>query len=253
MSPTWRKGRTRIRSLAQRLFDQVEARRAGEGRDLFSRLCQSSEEAGWLDDLGKVYLFINIMEAAFDTTAAALTSMAYALAVRPDWQERLRTEALAVSRSPLAYADTAALEQLDWFWKETLRFDPVAFAGPRRPLRDVELDGVMIPAGTFVQFQIGIPLRDPTRWSNPDSFDPERFSPARAEDKGQRDAFLPFGAGAHACIGQQLSTLEAKLLWHSLLRKARFRLARPYRARHQLTPLGAVSGKVQLALEPISW
>lgn len=251
LSPIWRKGRSRIRSLAQRLVDQVEARRVGEGRDLFSRLCQSSDESEWLDDVGRVYLFINIMQAAFDTTAAALTSMAYALAVRRDWQERLRAEALAVSQAPLAYTDAASLEQLDWFWKETLRFYPVAFAVPRRPLRDVELDGVTIPAGTFVQFQIGMPLRDPTRWSNPDSFDPERFSPARAEDKAQRDAFLPFGAGAHACIGQQLSTLEAKLFWHSLLRKARFRLARPYQARHQLTPLGAVSGKVRLALEPI--
>lgn len=109
----------------------------------------------------------------------------------------------------------------------------------------------MIPAGTFVQFQTGIAPRDPTHWSNPDSFDPERFSSARAEDKAQRDAFLPFGAEAHACIGQQLSSLEAKLCWHSLLRKARFRLARPYRARHQLTPLGMVSGKVHLALERV--
>ncbi len=251
LSLSWRKGVARTEQLASRLTAQVKERRAGDGTDLFSRLCQSTEANAWLDDAGVVYLFMNIMEAAFDTTAAAVTSMAYALARRPEWQERLREEALAASDGPIAYDDLGKLEQLEWFWKETLRFYPVAFAAPRVALRDVTLGGIRVPAGTFVDFLTGMAMRDSRYWSKPDTFDPERFSPARAEDRANRQAFLPFGAGAHGCIGQQLSAVETKAFWHSLLRKARFRLTKPYEARHTLTPLGVVSGKVALTVEPL--
>jgi len=61
---------------------------------------------------------------------------------------------------------------------------------------------------------------------------------------------LPFGAGPHACIGAQLSTMEAKAFWYATLRRARIRLARPYTARHQFAPIGCVSGEVELVVEP---
>lgn len=62
---------------------------------------------------------------------------------------------------------------------------------------------------------------------------------------------MPFGAGAHSCVGAQLSALEAKAFWHTLLGKARFRLARPYEARHEFKPLGSVSGNVELSVEEV--
>jgi len=93
-------------------------------------------------------------------------------------------------------------------------------------------------------------LRDPRWWPAPDSFDPERFSPERAEDKRHKGAYLPFGAGAHACIGAQLSTLEAKAFWQVFLSRCRLRLDPTYAGVHQLAPLGAVSGPVDLALAP---
>jgi cytochrome P450 len=60
---------------------------------------------------------------------------------------------------------------------------------------------------------------------------------------------MPFGAGHHACIGAQLSGLEAKAFWYHFLRKARIRLARPYEAHHAYRPVGIVSGDVSLVVD----
>ena len=82
-------------------------------------------------------------------------------------------------------------------------------------------------------------------------FDPERFSPARAEERSHKAAFLPFGAGAHSCIGAQLAGMEVRAFWHALLSRCRFRLHRRYDARHQYLPIGIVSGDVALRLEKL--
>ena len=58
-----------------------------------------------------------------------------------------------------------------------------------------------------------------------DRFDPERFSPARAEDKRHRYGWIPFGGGAHMCIGMVFAFLETRLVIAHLLH--RFRLEVP--------------------------
>jgi cytochrome P450 len=248
LSRAFRDGRRGFGALVG-LFEQlVPERRARPGSDLFSQLCQS-EEAG--SDMAIARVFLAIMLAAYDTTAFGVTSMAYLLAKHPEWQARLRQEALSVRQGPLEWADLQALEQLEWAWKETLRLMPVTTYLPRRALREVEVRGHRLAAGTFVGALIGPTGRDARYWRDPLRFDPERFSPARAEDKSQPGVYMPFGGGAHACIGMQLAGIEAKLLFHALLTRCRFELETDYDAEHTYTPLGAVSGKVALRLTPL--
>jgi cytochrome P450 len=62
--------------------------------------------------------------------------------------------------------------------------------------------------------------------------------------------FLPFGAGAHACVGAQIANVEVKAFWHAMLQRCRFRLATPYEARHGYLPIGILSGDIDLIVEP---
>jgi cytochrome P450 len=249
LSPAWRKARRQYRSLIEHFGEQVEARRASDGVDLFTRLCQTNEKVDWLDDEGLVRVLVGVMAAAFDTTSAAVTSMAYLLATHPDWQERLRAEANELTVNAVDYHQIKHLEQLEWVWKETLRLYPVAAHVPRIALREVAIGGYRIPAGGYVTVVLSNALRDPASFAEPHRFDPERFAPPRAEDKQNRASFMPFGAGHHACIGAQLSGLEAKAFWYHFLRKARIRLARPYEAHHAYRPVGIVSGDVSLVVD----
>lgn len=251
LSPAWRVARRATKHLADHFGAQVDARRRSDGVDLFTRLCQTNENVEWLDDEGLVRVLIGVMVAAFDTTSAAVTSMAYMLATHPEWQEKLRTEIQELETDTVTYEQIKDLEQLDSVWKETLRFYPVAPSVGRIALREVELAGHRIPAGGFISVFFSFAFRDPTSFTEPDRFDPARFAPPRSEDKHNKGVFLPFGGGHHACIGSQLAGLEAKAFWYQFLRRARIRLARPYEARHEYRPLGMVSGDVSLVVEPL--
>ncbi len=250
LSPTFRRGKKGFKTLVEILSALVPERRANGGADLFSRMCAVTDRDGLGDD-DVVRIFVNILAAAFDTTSAALTSMAYMLAKHPEWQEKLREEAFALGDRPLDAATSRDMKQHDLVWKETLRLMPVATFLPRRPLRAVEVGGYTLPAGTLVLAAGGAMGRHPAWWTEPSKFDPERFSPERAEDKQHPGIYNPFGGGAHVCIGTQLATMEVKAFFHDLLRRCRFRLTHDYDAHHTASPLGIVSGDVELTLEPL--
>jgi cytochrome P450 len=251
LSPSWRTAVRAHERLRTTLRARLHERRARGGEDLFSRLSAESRGAKWLDDDGVVRLFITILLGAFDTTACGLTNMAYLLARHPEWQERLREEARSVHKGRIGYEDVKRLELTDRAWKESMRLLPITGAMIRVPLRDVQVAGHRIPAGAYTFVYNGSLGRDARCWSDPLRFDPDRFSPERAEDKKQKGIFLPFGAGAHACIGTYLANIEAKAFWHSMLTRCRFRLERDYEARHTFVPLGIVSGDVRMVVEPV--
>jgi cytochrome P450 len=249
-SARWRRGQLGYALMRDTLTAKIPERIAVGGKDLFSRMC-AEMDASHVEAGAMVRLFMNVMLGAFDTTSAGLTSMAYLLAKHPAWQDRLRQEALAVGDGPLTPQGAEEMKATDRAWKETLRLLPVTGGIPRRALRDTELGGLAIPAGTMVFAMIGPAQRDGDWWTSPRQFDPDRFSPERAEDKRRPGLFMPFGAGAHACIGSQLATLEAKAFWATMLSRCRFRLARDYTARHTYTPMGMVSGDVDLVVERV--
>jgi cytochrome P450 len=191
------------------------------------------------------------LRAPIETTAAAMTSMGYFVAKHPEWQERLRDEAMAAGEGTLDVATMRGMRHHEWVWKETLRLVPLVLNIARCALRDVEVSGYALKAGTLVSAMIGGIGRHPKWWTNPDAFDPERFSPERAEDRRHPGIFNPFGAGAHACVGMQLANMEMKQFWHRILRRCRLRLAPDYEGRHSIAPFGIISGDVRLTLEPL--
>jgi cytochrome P450 len=250
VSPTFRRARRGLATLIQTFLAVVPERRRSPGDDLFSHMCAVTDTDG-LGDEAMVRVFVTIMFGAFDTTSAGMTSMAYLLAKHPEWQERLRAEARAVGTGPLDAAALKSLKEHEWAWKETLRLMPVNGFLPRRPLRQVEVGGHTLAPGTLVAPMNGGIGRHPRWWKEPTKFDPERFSPERAEDRQHPGIYNPFGAGAHACVGMQLANMEVKLFWHQVLSSCRFRLAPDYEARHSYTPMGMVSGDVRLTLERV--
>ncbi|MBK7684970.1 MAG: cytochrome P450 [Rhodocyclaceae bacterium] len=233
----WRGVRAR-RYLVRRMQSKLAEKRASEGPDLFSQLCHAHGEDGErFSDDEVVNHMIFLMMAAHDTTTSALTTMFYCLARQPDWQDRLRQDAQALPEAQLRYQDLAACEATEWVMKEALRMYPPLTAIPREAARDCEFGGFQIPKGT----QVGIsPIHThhlPSLWTKPDDFDPERFSPARAEHRQHPYAYLPFGGGAHLCIGQHFADMEVKSVMHQVLRRFRFTVPEGYRMPYQLVPI----------------
>ena len=83
--------------------------------------------------------------------------------------------------------------------EETMRHSPVVFATLRVAVDDVELGGVLIPAGTLVIANTGAANRDPAVYADPDRLDITREAPP---------AMLTFGGGVHYCLGSHLARFE---------------------------------------------
>lgn len=104
----------------------------------------------------------------------------------------------------------------------------------RRLIRkDCQLAGYRIPKGAMVVPVLWAMNLDPTLWSEPNEFRPERFlTNGDRETSGQPlwklikpDHFMPFQCGRRICIGDQMGRTIIFLFTVTLL--SRFRLSFP--------------------------
>jgi cytochrome P450 len=222
--------------LFERFSRMLPDKRSGDAPDLFSEMCRAeSEEGERFRDEEIVNHMIFLMMAAHDTATSAITTMVYLLAKNPEWQERLR--ASMPDQDHLDYDGLGALEELGWVLDEALRLYPPLAVIPRMTVAPVPFEDAVIPKGTLVGIAPVLNHHLPDLWTQPTAFDPERFSDARAEHKRHRYAFVPFGGGAHLCIGQHFATLEIKTVMHGLLRRFRWSIPEGYELPWQIMPI----------------
>jgi cytochrome P450 len=208
----------RSRRLLEKYFsDLIVAKRHTSGTDLLTVLCNAKDDGRALSDEDIVNHMIFVMMAAHDTSTATIAMMAYFMAKHPHWQDRARAESVALHKPDLDFDDLENLTALDAVMKETLRMYPPVFGHWRYAVTDTEIDGHFIPAHTRILVNSYASHRLEPWWSNPDQFDPNRFEPGRNEDKSHRAAWVPFGAGAHKCIGMFFGGMEIKAVFHKLL------------------------------------
>jgi cytochrome P450 len=238
--------------LVARFRELLPQKRAAHTSDFFSEFCHARSEQGeQFTDQEIVDHMIFLMMAAHDTTTSTLTTMIYLLAKHPEWQERLRDEARELGKAQLDHDDLEKSLTLHQVMREALRLYPPLSSMPRMCIRDTVFQDYLIPAGTMVGvFPIHV-HQMPTLWTRPRSFDPERFSEARQEDKGHAFAWVPFGGGAHMCIGQHFATLQVKAIMHQLLLRYRWRVPSEYVMPYQLVPIAKPRDALPIMLERI--
>ncbi|MFY2558151.1 cytochrome P450 [Corallococcus terminator] len=143
---------------------------------------------------------------------AALAWAWHLLSSHPEIADKLASESAAVlgGRAP-TLEDLPRLRYATQVFEETLRLYPTAWRLPRVAKEADTLGGYHVAPGSVV---IAIPYvlhRHPEFWPSPEKFDPDRFAP---EPRGARHkfAYLPFGAGQHICIGNNLSLMFGALV-----------------------------------------
>jgi cytochrome P450 len=127
-----------------------------------------------------------LLSAAADTTVITLANAIRAFSLFPGQYRLVRANRSLVR---------AAFE-------ESLRWDSPSRMAGRIAMRDVEIEGVVIPAGERCGLMFAAANRDPRKWSEPDRFDVER----------DNRAHLGWGYGVHSCVGRVLAGLEADAL-----------------------------------------
>lgn len=234
--------------------EALKRRELGGGQDMFSQFANATDEDGELLSVESVVDHMNfLMMAAHDTITSSATSLLWLLAANPDWQEKVRQELRAVTGGegkPVDYDDLGKLELTEMAFKEALRFMPPVPSIPRRALRDFEHGGYTIPAGTQVGINVHLVHHQEEHWPDPLRFDPMRFTPEQVKAR-HKYAWVPFGGGAHMCLGLHFAYMQVKILLAHVLTRYEVKVAEGYEPQWQPWPIPQPKDGLKVSFKPL--
>jgi cytochrome P450 len=182
-----------IRAMVAHVREAVLARHEQPRTDVLTEFVQARVAAddGELDLPNVVAEAVNFINGGMHTTRDMLGNTMRFLLEHPEERERALGERRLLDRA------------ID----ESLRLESTLQWTGRLVLRDAELGGTPVPAGSVLLLLLASANRDPCVFA-----EPERFDPARAGLKSH----LAFGTHIHSCLGAPLARLEGRVAFERL-------------------------------------
>jgi cytochrome P450 len=222
----------------EKLEAEERSAQAGGTKDLLTLLLTARDDDGnSMSDQQLRDEVITLLLAGHETTALNLSWAWYLLAQHPDVEEKLHAELDGVlgGRSPSA-SDLPKLPYTDKVIRETLRLYPPAWRVFRRTEQPFQVGDYLLPAGSNIVLSQWVTQRDPRWFSEPERFQPDRWS-EEAVATLPRFAYFPFGGGPRVCIGAGFAMMEATLLLATIAQQFRMRLA----PNQRIKPLASIT------------
>ncbi|WP_197361778.1 cytochrome P450, partial [Streptomyces clavuligerus] len=172
---------------------------------------------------------ITMLGAGTETTSSIAAWAVHEIARHPVAERRLVAELDAVvGDRPVTPADIPRLTCAEEILNETVRLHAAPLL-TRRTVKPTVLGDIRLPAGTEVAFSPYALHRDPRHFPHPDAFWPERWQ--HIGSGRPRSFFLPFGGGAHKCIGDSMAWTQLHITLATIYRRWRLRPDRSHRVR----------------------
>lgn len=197
----------------------VLLRQQQPAQDALGLLVQSRDEEGNTLSLAEIKVqALLLLFAGHETTTSMLTSFCLALAQHPDILAKARAEQQGFTQ-PLNLDQLKQMPYLDQVLLEVERLYPPVGGGFRGVVKSFQFNGYTVPQGWMALYRIAGTHQDPRIYSNTQTFDPDRFSPERAEQKQQEFSLVGFGGGPRVCLGLAFAKMEMKIFAAHLLRE----------------------------------
>lgn len=177
--------------------DLLDQRRKNPQEDFVTEYVRKTAEAGNLEEDEIRTQLLGLILAGSDTTRGSICMILSELLQHPEQWTDLIADPDGLKR--------AAVE-------EGMRYQPVVSGIPRIAMRDIEIDGYLVPQGAVIAISIISALRDPEIFSEPDRFNIHRTD--------QQRWHFGFGAGAHRCVGEALARAEMEEMLATIARMA---------------------------------
>jgi cytochrome P450 len=226
--------------LDETLLEHVVATRSSPGltqrNDILAMLVQARDETGArLADTDLCDELKTLIAAGHETTASAIA-----------WGVELLTRDRVVIGRARTAIEAGENDYLDALVKEILRLRPPVPMATRRLSVPLRIGPFTIEPGVPIIVNIYGVHHDGRLYPDPHRLSPERFLGGGPEPY----AFVPFGGGAHRCLGAALATLEIKSALSAII--DRFELTPPgdkpaLPRRHGITLVPRGGGRVRIA------
>jgi cytochrome P450 len=161
--------------------------------DSFGKIVYAAADRGEITHQEAITMMLGYANAGLDTTINAVGSTLWLLARNPDQWDAVHQDPKLV---PSAFLEGIRMESPAQFFS-------------RVTTRDVEIEGVTIPAGSRVLHSHGSANRDERHYPQPDRYDARR-NPVDT---------VAFDVGVHTCPGRTLASMEGHALFTALARR----------------------------------
>ncbi|MDX2255427.1 MAG: cytochrome P450 [Pseudanabaenaceae cyanobacterium bins.39] len=160
---------------------------------------------------------VELLIAGTDTTAHTLS---FAMGELASHREVFRKAQQLVDEVWQKYGGISleSLKELNYLRaiiKEVLRLYSIASGSTGlQVVRPMQIESITAPVGTKIFWSMLAAGRDASIYENPEQFTPERW----LNEGSPSLPMIDFGSGAHRCLGENLSMLEATIILAQLLR-----------------------------------
>jgi cytochrome P450 len=190
------KGKESTAALMQYLTELIQRFIREPGESMLSKMVNDDGADGRMSPQEAVSNAGLLLIAGHDSTVNTISHCVLTVLRNPGAFELLRSRPSVIP---------AAVE-------EVLRVESaVQFFPSRSALADIEIAGTVIPKGSAVFLMYGAANRDPSRFPDPNKFDPER----------RDNEHFGWGSGIHTCFGGPLARLEVNLALETFLHRVK--------------------------------
>jgi sterol 14-demethylase len=219
--PKFKKSKAAKAHIEDMIYALMQQRRENplEPKDLFQELIESKyyDDKPVPDDL-LVSMLLFIPWAAHETTVGQTSWTLVELLRNKEYRAIVEKQLHEVLGDAQDYSveNLKKLDTLEWSVLESERMHPVAHVYMRGVRDDMIFEDYEIKQGTMIFVAPETAHNIPEVFSQPEKFDPLRFSPERMEGS-KKFSLIGFGGGNHRCAGVNFAKLEIKIIMAKLL------------------------------------
>eukprot|EP00761_Pharyngomonas_kirbyi_P012328 gb/GECH01012355.1/.p1 GENE.gb/GECH01012355.1/~~gb/GECH01012355.1/.p1 ORF type:complete len:507 (+),score=122.90 gb/GECH01012355.1/:1-1521(+) len=227
--------RDEARAVVAKTFENIIAARRSSDKPKSDDLLQTLIDAKYKDgrrvpDNEIIGILIASLFAGQHTSSITSTWTALLLIHHPDKLAKVMEEQRELMEQfggTVGWDHLKHMKYLEYCIREALRMFPPLILLMRKVQNPRTWNGITIPEDDILVTSPAAHHRVENTFTNPDEFDPERFSPERAEDKKYSYTFISFGGGRHKCVGENFAILQIKSLLTILFRDFEFEPVSP--------------------------
>ncbi|KAG5041071.1 hypothetical protein GLYMA_05G166900v4 [Glycine max] len=221
--------RKEIKMILKKRKVDLEEKRVSPTQDLLSHMLVTSDPSGrFMTEMEILDNILLLLFAGHDTSRSVLSLVMKYLGQLPQVYEHVLEEQLEISQGKEAgqLLQWEDVQKMKYSWNvasEVMRLSPPVSGAYREAIKDFTYADYNIPKGWKLHWNTGSSHKDPTLFSNPETFDASRFEGAGPTPF----SYVPFGGGPRMCLGLEFARLEILVFMHNIVKRFKWDLVIP--------------------------